>query len=200
MSNTSANSRVRAAVLTTGLLLSTPVLAHTGSEHVIGLVSGFMHPVTGFDHLLAMLAVGIWAAQQRNSARWMLPVLFPAMMALGAMLGMTMVQLPGVEPGIAGSVAALGLLIAFSIKMPLWAGVAAVTLFATVHGYAHGAEVPTDVSPVLYGAGFIVATFALHATGLLIGAAATGQAAAKIVRLLGGAIAAAGAYLLVGAA
>jgi urease accessory protein len=199
MSNASTNSRIRAAALITGLLLSAPVLAHTGSEHAIGLVSGFMHPLTGFDHLLAMLAVGIWAAQQRNSARWALPMLFPAIMVPGAMLGMTAVQLPGIEPGIAGSVAVLGLLIAFAIKMPLWGGVA-VALFATVHGYARGTEVPADVSPLLYGVGFIVATFALHVTGLLIGVAAAGQAAAKIVRVLGGAIAATGAFLLVGAA
>jgi urease accessory protein len=194
----STKSRIHTALLGTAILLASPAFAHSGSDHAIGLASGFMHPLLGIDHLLAMLAVGIWAAQYRQPARLVLPILFPAVMALGAMLGMLAVHLPGIEPGIAGSVAALGLLIAFAIRMPVWASSIAVSLFALVHGYAHGVELPEGALPVMYGAGFILATFALHVIGLAIGTVATGTAAAKAVRLLGAAIAAAGAYLLVG--
>lgn len=193
----SHKSKIRTAMLATAMLLTSPAFAHGGSHHAVGLADGFMHPLLGLDHLLAMLAIGVWAAQIGRSARWTLPLLFPMVMAVGAVIGMGAVYLPGIEPGIAGSVAVLGLLIAFAIRMPVWAGSIAVSLFALVHGFAHGLEMPAGASPVLYGAGFILATLALLAGGLAIGTAATGKAAEKAMRLLGSAIAAAGAYLLV---
>ncbi|OGB23230.1 MAG: urease accessory protein [Burkholderiales bacterium RIFCSPLOWO2_02_FULL_57_36] len=195
----STKSKIRAATLVTATLLTSPVFAHSGHHQAVDIVSGFMHPLLGIDHLLAMLAVGIWAAQYRQPARWMLLLLFPTVMALGAVAGMMAVHLPGIEPGIAGSVAVLGLLIAFAIKMPAAASGIVVALFALIHGYAHGVELPAGASPVLYGAGFILATLTLHAIGLVIGMAAAGKVANKAMRLLGGAIAASGAYLLVSA-
>jgi urease accessory protein len=199
MLNSSTKSGIRIAVLVAATLLTPSVFAHSGSDHAIGLASGFMHPLLGLDHLLAMLAVGIWASQYQQPARWILPLIFPLVMALGAAAGMMAFELPGIEPGIAGSVAVLGLLIAFAIRLPVWGSSIAVSLFAMVHGYAHGVELPIGASPVMYGAGFILATFALHGIGLAVGTVANGKAAAKAVRLLGAAIAAAGAFLLVDA-
>ena len=193
-------SKIRTAMLVSAMLLSSPVLAHSGNHHSTDLASGFMHPLLGLDHLLAMLAVGLWAAQFRRPVRWTFVLLFPAVMALGALAGMVAAYLPGIEPGVAGSVAVLGLLIAFAIRMPVWVSGIAVSLFALVHGYAHGVELPAGASPVLYGAGFIIATLTLHLAGLAIGAMAAGSAANKATRLLGGAIAAVGTYLLVSVA
>jgi urease accessory protein len=183
------------------MALSTPAaFAHNGDGHAHSLAAGLMHPMLGLDHLLAMVAIGIWAAQYSQPVRWVLPLLFPMIMALGAFAGMTAGHLPGVEPGIAGSVAVLGLLIAFAVKLPIWASSAVVSLFALAHGFAHGVELPIDASPALYGAGFIFTTLALHAAGLLIGMEATRHAAKKRMRLLGAAIAAAGTYFFFGIA
>jgi urease accessory protein len=191
--------RLAAASATASALLAAPAFAHTG-DHAFGMVSGFAHPFFGLDHLLAMLAVGLWAAQNRHSAFWLLPLVFPLMMALGAMAGMAELQAPGVEAGIAGSVAVLGLLIAFAIRMPVWAGSLVVALFALAHGFAHGVELPAGASPLRYGLGFIAATFMLHLGGLAIGLFAGGTTANRAVRCLGAGIAATGAYLLAGAA
>lgn len=193
-------SKIRTAMLVAAMLLSSPVFAHSGNHHSTDLAAGFMHPLLGLDHLLAMLAVGLWAARFRQPVRWTLLLMFPAVMALGALAGMLNGYLPGIEPGVAGSVAVLGLLIAFAIRMPARVSGIAVSLFALVHGYAHGVELPAEASPALYGVGFILATLVLHLTGLAIGAMATGSAAGKALRLLGGAIAAAGTYLLVSVA
>ena len=141
--------------------------AHPG--HVGGYLAGIAHPFTGLDHLLAMLAVGVWAAQLGGRAKWLVPASFIACMAVAASVGMSGIALPMVESGIATSVLLLGLLIAFSIKLPIALSASIVGLFAVFHGYAHGAEMPQLSTPWVYGIGFMLSTAALHGLGLLLG-------------------------------
>jgi len=140
--------------------------AHTFGAHDAGFVHGFLHPVGGLDHLLAMVAVGLWAAQRGGAALWALPVAFVTAMIGGGLLGMGGIDLPGVELGIVGSVIALGALIALQSRLPLAASVAAVAAFAVFHGHAHGAEMPEAAAPLLYGLGFALATALLHGAGV----------------------------------
>lgn len=186
-----------ATALTLAALAMAPALAHTGgSLHAHGgFGSGFAHPLMGLDHLLAMLAVGIWAAQSRRAALWVLPLVFPLAMAAGALLALNGVTLPAVEAGIAASVVVLGLLIAFAVKMPLWAGAVVVSLFALVHGHAHGAEVPAGASVWMYGAGFLLATLLLHMAGLGSRLLVESRWTARLVRLVGVAFAMTGVFM-----
>lgn len=147
-------------------LLAAPALAfaHPGhGEH--GLVAGLAHPLTGLDHLLAMFAVGLWAAQQQGAARLALPCTFVGTMLVGGLLGFEGLQLPFMETGIAASVLALGLCVALAVRPPLPLAMAATALFALAHGVAHGLELPDLSSPWLYALGFVAATAALHAAG-----------------------------------
>ena len=147
-------------------LLAAPALAfaHPGhGEH--GLVAGLAHPLTGLDHLLAMFAVGLWAAQQQGAARLALPCTFVGTMLVGGLLGFEGLQLPFMETGIAASVLALGLCVALAVRPPLPLAMAATALFALAHGVAHGLELPALSSPWLYALGFVAATAALHAAG-----------------------------------
>ena len=192
----------RATQLQLGCVLGmcmAPALAHVDASHVSnGFLAGFAHPFQGLDHLLAMLAVGLWAAQNKRTAQWVLPVVFPSMMALGAAIAVTGTSLSGVEMGVAGSVALLGMLIAFVINMPDWAASLLVALFALAHGYAHGMELPLGASALRYGAGFIAATAILHILGLVIGLKARDKMAQSSMRIAGAGIAATGLYLLGG--
>ncbi len=154
-----------------GILLALPVLAqahpgHDGHELTWDFNGGFTHPLSGWDHLLAMIAVGLWAAQLGGRARWLVPVAFVGVMTLGAALGRTGVIFPGMEQGIAASVLVLGLLIAAAVRLPVTAGMALVGVFAIFHGFAHGAEMPGTAGGLFYGAGFVVATALLHAIGV----------------------------------
>jgi urease accessory protein len=147
-------------------------LAHPGHEgHDItwDFRSGFLHPLSGFDHLVAMVAVGLWAAQLGGRARWLVPVAFVSVMALGGALGRTGLTIPGVEQAIAASVLVLGLLIAMAVRPPVAVGMGLAGLFAIFHGFAHGAEMPATASGLGYGEGFIAATVLLHAVGLGLG-------------------------------
>jgi urease accessory protein len=166
--------------------------AHPG--HGGGYLAGLTHPFTGLDHLLAMLAVGVWAAQLGGRAKWLVPASFIACMAVAASVGMSGIALPLVESGIATSVLLLGLLIAFSIKLPTALSASIVGLFAVFHGYAHGAEMPLLSTPWLYGIGFLLATAALHGTGLLLGQRLRKQAAG--LRAVGMLIIASGAWMV----
>jgi urease accessory protein len=157
-----------------------------------------MHPFSGLDHILAMMAVGVWAAQTGRPALWVLPLAFPLAMAAGGLLGVAGVPVPGIESGIAASVLVLGLLIAFRAKPPLALSIALVALFAVFHGHAHGTELPQAASPVLYGLGFVAATAIQHLIGLGIGHAMRLPAGVTALRVGGGAIAAAGIALIVG--
>jgi urease accessory protein len=197
----STKTAVRAGALTMAVLVAGSAVAHPGHPGSLMSAStsfsaGFGHPFSGVDHLLAMLAVGLWAAQNKRSAMWVLPLAFPLMMVFGALLAFAGLAFPAAETGIAASVAVLGLLIAFAVRMPLWASAAVVSLFALFHGYALGSELPHGSSAAMYGLGFVLATALLHAAGLGIGLFAGKQMADKVVRLGGIGIAAVGAYLL----
>jgi urease accessory protein len=179
--------------------LATPAEAHLVDAAGAGWAHGLMHPFSGLDHILAMVAVGVWAAQTgRRPALWVLPTAFPLAMAAGGLLGVAGVPVPGIEAGIAASVLILGLLIAFQAKLPLVLSIALVGIFAVFHGHAHGTELPQAVSPVLYGLGFVAATAVLHLIGVGIGSAMRLPAAMAALRAGGGAIAAAGLALFVG--
>jgi len=199
MPHSSAKIYGRISALAIAALGIGSAFAHPGHPDAFGFNDGFAHPFSGIDHLLAMLAVGLWAAQNKRSALWVLPLVFPLTMVLGALLAFAGLQLPGVETGIAASVAVLGLLIAFAIRMPVWASAAVVSAFALFHGYAHGSELPHGASALWYGVGFVAATALLHLAGLAIGLVAGQKMAAQAVRVGGLAIAAVGGYLLSGA-
>ena len=172
-STRSDSRRVRAGwiVGTAGfaLLLSNPAAAHMGTGLPGGFVSGFRHPFSGIDHLLAMISVGLWGAFLGRPLIYALPVVFPAMMVVGAVLGMFVVPLPPVELGIALSVVVLGGCIALSVRAPVWAASIIVAVFAVFHGYAHGKELPSAADPVSYSAGFVLATGLLHVAGICLG-------------------------------
>ena len=176
------------------LLAPAIAMAHPGHGDN-GLVAGIGHPIGGLDHLLAMLAVGLWAAQQSGAARWALPVSFVGTMLIGGVLGFAGLELPALESGIAASVLALGLGVALAVRPPLVLAVAATAAFALFHGVAHGLELPEMSSPGAYAAGFVIATAALHAVGYAV-VRLLPQAAAPLVRLAGAVSAAAGVWLL----
>jgi urease accessory protein len=172
--------------------------AHTGHP-IDSAGAGALHPLTGLDHLLAMLGVGIWAAHigatGERRATWLVPASFVVVMALGAVVAMSGAKLPLAEAGIIGSVVLIGLLIASTPKLPLWAPMAVVALFAFCHGFAHGAEMPASSSALAYGAGFLAATIALHVAGIAIGLAARHLAGIWGLRVLGSAMALGGLAL-----
>jgi len=145
-----------------------PLAAHTTGGAIGGLGSGLGHPFIGLDHLLAMLAVGIWAYQLGGSAVWKVPLVFVLTLLVGASIGLTGLSLPFIEPVIAASVMVFGLLIAMKFRItPLLASLL-VALFALFHGYAHGIEMPLAASPMAYVAGFSLATIGLHGLGVLL--------------------------------
>ena len=150
-------------------LLALPAWAHEQSGQAAGFVSGLLHPLSGLDHVLAMVAVGLWGAQLGAPAIWLLPVTFPLVMAFGGFLGLLGVPLPGVEVGIAASAILLGAMVAAESRPPLWLAAALVAFFAVFHGHAHGTELPAGQSGLLYSGGFVVATGGLHASGIAIG-------------------------------
>jgi urease accessory protein len=143
--------------------------AHVGGEEAAGLFSGLRHPVSGLDHVLAMIAVGLWGAQLGAPALWQLPVAFPMVMALGGVLGLLGVPLPGVEVGIAVSAILLGLAVMSELRPPLAVAVVVVGLFGIFHGHAHGTELPPGQSALLYSLGFVAATGCLHGLGIAVG-------------------------------
>jgi urease accessory protein len=175
------------------------VFAHVGQGDIAGgFVSGFSHPIKGLDHVVAMVAVGIWGAQLGAPAIWVLPVTFPLVMAFGGVLGAMGVPIPGIEIGIALSAIALGALIAFAARPPLWFAAVVVGVFAVFHGYAHGAELPESTNAIFYSVGFVVATGLLHALGILIGVIHRWAKGAPLLRAIGGLISAFGVYFLAG--
>ena len=168
--------------------------AHVESGALGGFQSGFAHPIVGIDHLLAMLAVGIWGAQMGGRNVWTLPVTFPLIMTVGGILGMSGFALPNVELGIALSVFVLGLAIAFAWKAPEWAALLLIAVFAVFHGYAHGVELPQAVDPASYAIGFVVATGVIHVAGIGIGLLLGQSWKGRLSQALGGAIAVTGLY------
>ena len=170
-------------------------LAHTGLEHAVSFASGFKHPWTGLDHMLAMLAVGLWAGLNGGRALWAWPVAFVGVMVAGGALGIAGVPVPMVEPGILASVIVLGLLVLTAAHLPVALGAALVALFALLHGHAHGAELPAQAAAVTYAAGFALATALLHGIGLGVAYLCRSDSGRLIVRGAGALMAVAGVAL-----
>ena len=193
-------NRVRACfALAAALLVMLPAaaLAHRTGDVGGGLVSGFLHPILGPDHLIAMVAVGLWGAQLGRPLLIVLPLTFPLVMAFGGLLGVLKFPLPGVELGISVSALVLGLVVACAFRAPAWLAVTLIGVFAIFHGYAHGAELPRADSAIAYGIGFVVSTGLLHLTGIAIGQLNEWkQTGPLIVRACGVLIAAGGAYFV----
>lgn len=178
-------------------LTAGPALAHSESSVSGGFLAGFTHPLYGPDHLLAMVAVGLWGAFLGRPLIYILPVIFPTVMAVGAVLGMASFQLPPVELGIALSVLLLGSLVAAARSLPIWAASAIIGVFAIFHGFAHGQELPVAAAPVGYSAGFVLSTGLLHLVGIALGALTRlPRAFALVPRYLGAVIAFAGIFFL----
>lgn len=162
-------------------------LAHTEVGVAGGLVTGFLHPILGFDHLVAMVAVGIWGSVLGAPLLMALPIAFPLMMAAGALLGIIGVPLVGVESVIALSAVVLGILVCLRVRPPVWGAIVIVAVFAVFHGYAHGRELPPASNPLSYAIGFMVATGLLHLCGIGIGEFARQVPRAKLVAQASGA-------------
>jgi len=193
-------TRIFAFAAVIGAALTAPAWAHTGiGAHGNGFVAGFSHPLMGLDHLLAMLGIGIWAAQLGKRATWLVPTAFVAVMIGGAALALSGASLPMVEFGIAGSVLVIGGLIAFGARMPVALAMSLASAFALFHGHAHGTELPGFAHPAAYGAGFVAATALLHGAGFGIAYLVRQHAGKVPVRIAGVAMAAIGGGLLIGA-
>jgi len=177
-------------------LAALPALAHVQEGQAAGFLTGLAHPVSGLDHVLAMIAVGLWGAQLGAPALWLLPVTFPLVMAFGGFLGLLGIPLPGVEAGIALSALALGLAVATAWRAPLAVAAVLVAVFAVFHGHAHGTELPEGQSGLTYSIGFVVATGLLHLAGIGIGVIHRWPAGRVVLRLLGAGVAAGGVYFL----
>ena len=174
----------------------TPVQAHIQQGQAIGFVTGLEHPWSGLDHVLAMIAVGIWGAQLGNPALWLLPVTFPMVMSLGAMMGLLGIPLPGIEIGIAVSAILLGAMVLGEVKPKLYIAAVMVGFFAVFHGHAHGTELPPGQSGLLYSMGFVIATGVLHGIGILMGTIHRWPAGKLALRGAGAFIAGMGVFFL----
>lgn len=184
-------------LLPLALLLTAPVAAQAHPGHgPYNFADGFVHPFSGIDHLLAMLAVGLWAARLGGRALWSMPLVFVAMLAAGAAAAVAGLPLPLVEGGIATSLVVFGAALSFSRPLGLKSSLVLVGLFAVFHGYAHGQEMPDTASGLLYGCGFILASLSLQATGILVGLRSADRS--RLIRAAGIAIAGTGVLLLIG--
>jgi urease accessory protein len=170
--------------------------AHVNRGEAVSFLSGFKHPISGLDHVVAMVAVGLWGAQLGAPAIWTLPVAFPLVMAFGGMLGLLGVPLPGTEFGIAASAIMLGAAVMLRLRPPLAVAALLVGFFAIFHGYAHGSELPPGENGLLYSLGFVIATGCLHAVGITIGLVNRGTWGQRAVRFAGAAIAVTGVFFL----
>jgi urease accessory protein len=178
------------------LLWAQTALAHPQQGEAAGLLTGFVHPLAGLDHVLAMVAVGLWGVQLGAPAIWVLPVAFPMVMALGGMLGLMGVPLPGIEHGIATSAILLGTAVRFEIRPPLAVAALVVGAFAIFHGHAHGTELPPGQSALLYSMGFVIATGGLHAAGIGIGTVHRWSWGRAVLRMAGGGVAIGGVFFM----
>ena len=195
-----SRSALRIALLPLALLafvLPPVAQAHVGLGDAGGLAHGLAHPLTGLDHLCAMLAVGLWAFQRGGRAVWLVPLVFLGVMALGGALGVAGIALPFVERGIVASVLVLGVLIAAATRLPLLASALLVGVFALFHGHAHGAEMPATASGLAWGTGFLISTASLHVAGIVIARLVSRAGQPRLVRLAGAAVAMCGLWLAV---
>jgi urease accessory protein len=168
--------------------IASPAIAHSEQGVAIDFWGGFMHPIFGPDHVIAMVAVGLWGAFLGAPAIWLLPVVFPLVMAFGGALGVVGMPLPGVETGIAVSAIMLGAMVAFAARPPLWVAAVLVGAFAIFHGHAHGAELPIGADAIAYSMGFVIATGTLHLCGIAFGGLSHWPAGRIAVRAVGGVI------------
>ncbi len=180
-----------------GALLPSFAYANIGVGEASGFLHGLAHPTSGLDHVCAMLAVGLWAAQMGGRSVWAVPLTFVGVMALGGALPMMGISLPFVEQGIVLSVLLLGVLIAASVRLPLWLSSSMVGLFALWHGHAHGAEMPAAASGMAYALGFVMATALLHIMGIAFGWGMLRSAHERVIHVAGAGIALCGVYLAV---
>jgi urease accessory protein len=178
------------------LLYAQAVQAHVNKNEGVSFLSGLKHPISGLDHVVAMIAVGLWGAQLGAPAIWVLPVAFPMVMAMGGMLGLLGVPLPGMEIGIAASAILLGAAVMTEVRPPLAVAAALVGFFAIFHGYAHGSELPAGESGLLYSIGFVMATGCLHGVGITIGIVHRWKWGRRALRVAGAAITLAGIFFL----
>ncbi len=189
----------RLGALLAALFVATPAFAHVGLGDHGGFMHGFMHPIGGADHVLAMVGVGLLAAQLGGRALWFVPSAFVSMMVLGGVLGFEGVDVPFVEAGIAASVIVIGALVAFDAKLPTALAMAIVGAFAVFHGHAHGMELPEGSTPLEFAEGFVLATILLHTSGIGLGLALRKIASGPrvwVTKVLGGVMAAIGVSLL----
>ena len=197
-----SNNFIRRFLLAMGafaIAISLPAIAqaHVGHGEAIGFMHGLEHPIGGLDHILAMVAVGLWAAQLGGHAVWSVPLTFVGVMALGGVLGITGITIPFVEQGIIASDLLLGGLVLMATRLPLVASISIVGLLAIFHGYAHGAEMPKEAIALQYAAGFMVATAALHLSGVGVAILMNKLFQDRLVRLAGGGIILGGIYVLI---
>jgi len=179
------------------VLLPAPAVGHIISGAQGGFGSGFTHPLTGPDHFLAMFAVGLWGAQMGGRPVWTLPVTFPIIMVVGGVAGMAGIPLPGIEIGIALSILALGLAIAFAWRPAEWVALALIGYFALCHGHAHGVELPLSADPADYAIGFVLATGMIHLFGIGVGLGLNKPLQGRLSRGLGALIGLGGIYFLI---
>jgi urease accessory protein len=184
------------ATVFTIMLCAQAAHAHVQKSEAAGFVSGFLHPISGLDHVLAMVAVGLWGAQLGAPAVWLLPVAFPMVMAMGGMLGLLGVHLPGIEFGIAASAILLGGAVLSEARPPIALAAALVAFFAIFHGYAHGTELPAGQSGLLYSMGFVMATGCLHGVGITIGTVHRWGWGQKLLRVAGAGVAVGGVFFM----
>ena len=180
------------------IVYASTVSAHEGTGITGGFISGFLHPVLGWDHVVAMVAVGLWRAFLGNPAIWVLPVVFPLIMAFGGALGVIGVPIPAVETGIAASAVVLGAMVAFTVRAPIWIAAVIVGAFAIFHGHAHGTELPNAANPLAYSIGFVLSTGLLHLSGVAFGLLVRWPAGKVVVQTGGGLIALVGVGFLTG--
>ncbi len=186
----------RLAAVLGAALVPAAAYAHQRGGEAIGFVGGLKHPISGLDHVLAMVAVGLWGAQLGAPAIWLLPVTFPMVMAFGGMLALIGIPLPGAEIGIALSAVALGAMVMGERRPPLPVAAALVAFFAIFHGHAHGTELPAGANGLLYSVGFVMATGCLHAAGIAIGTIHRWPWGRVALRVAGAAVALAGCFFL----
>lgn len=183
------------------LLVLLAALPHPALAHITGVASGFgagfAHPLLGPDHLVAMVAVGLWGAQLGSPAIWVLPIAFPLVMAVGGMVGISGAEIPFPELIIALSGVALGLVVALRVRIPFWAAAIVVATFAFFHGYSHGKEMPAAADAESFAIGFVVATGLLHLGGITIGTMDRHRVGSTAIRCLGAVIAAVGCFFVV---
>ncbi|MGI8931799.1 MAG: HupE/UreJ family protein [Sphingomicrobium sp.] len=193
---TTLSLRLGIAGLALTMLAATPALAHDGTGLAGGFAAGFVHPLSGLDHMLAMISVGLWGAFLGRPLIYLLPMLFPGAMVVGGGLGMIGVPVPPVELGIAVSVLTLGALVLLAVRAPVAVACAIIALFALFHGYAHGMELPSAADPVGYSAGFVLCTGLLHLSGIGLGLLKTAPGGTLALRGIGGAVAIGGLWFV----